>query len=154
MWQGLPFIPDPKYKTGKDYAAQITQQFINENSPFEVTGGIAFATHLDGDASYNTIIHEIGHTFGLTDLFIAPDDPTYPENYKKSDLKASFAFNESNIMAYKVPTGRRIRHGPLLISATGEKYLLYYIDDVYGKEVYVTERQWDCIRSSRDCNTL
>jgi hypothetical protein len=150
----LPFIPDPNYETGEGYAAQITQQFINENSPFEVTGGIAFATHLYGDASYNTIVHEIGHTLGLTDLYIAPDDPTYPENYKKSDLKASFAFNESNIMAYKVPTGKRIRHRPLLISTTGENNLLYYIDDVNRNKVYVTERQWDCIRSSKDCSTL
>ncbi|SHK69632.1 hypothetical protein SAMN05720470_102105 [Fibrobacter sp. UWOV1] len=149
----LPFIPDPNYDPSQGFAAQITQSFTNDVSPFEVIGGIAFATHLDGTASYNTIVHEIGHTFGLTDLYMAPDDPTIPENYKKADLKASFAFNESNVMSYKIPTGKRIRHRSLLITPTGENMQLYY-KDKSGNRIFVTERQWDCIRSSKDCNTL
>lgn len=35
------------------------------------------------------------------------------------------------------------------------KESLYEVDGAKVRnKVYVTERQWDCVRSSKDCNTL
>lgn len=122
-----------------------------------VTGGIVWGSHLKGESSLNTIVREIGHSFGLTDLFVADDDLTYPYNYAKAkksgkvEIKESFAFNESNVMWFKGESGERLRYRPLFVAQTLDGDRIKVAEDTDGKPVYATERQWECIHSSREC---
>ena len=70
-----PFVPN------QPDAAQVTQPFALSEDERVVIGGIVWGSHLKGESSLNTIVHEIGHSFGLTDLFIADNDFSYPYNY-------------------------------------------------------------------------
>lgn len=152
-----PFIPD------MPLAAQVTHTF-DINLPYElvqgeedgkekketekdkdrvVTGGIVWGSHGVGDVSVNTIVHEIGHTYGLTDLFIAKDDPSYVPNYQYKP----FAFDEGNLMGWQNPTGKRIRYRPLFIAETSNGKLI-----PLSKDQYATESQWECMRSYSNCS--
>lgn len=107
-------------------------------------GGVVWGSHQEGEASLNTLAHEIGHSFGLTDIHIAADDPTYAPNYGHY-----FSVDESNLMGWQLPTGMRLRYRPLFIAAT-----LYgnLIDDPNGG--YAVEKQWECVRSYKKCSSL
>lgn len=153
-----PFVPN------QPDAAQVTQSFPLSENKRVVIGGIVWGSHLKGESSLNTIVHEIGHSFGLTDLFIADDDFSYPYNYVKAkksgkvEIKESFAFNESNVMWFKGESGKRLRHRPLFVAETlvgGKLHVLdskgHPIQDTRGEYVYWTERQWECIHSSHEC---
>ena len=139
-------------------AAQLTLPSTKSKSDKTVVGGFVWGSHLTGEASMNTIVHEIGHSFGLTDLHIWPDDPTDPKNYRDYCAKvdelgicyseyADFVFNESNLMNYRFPNGVRLRYRPLAVAKTLDGGLIDK-DDLTGFEI---EKQWDCIRSSEKC---
>lgn len=130
-----PFVPDDPN------AAQITITNYKSEKDKTVIGGMVWGSHLNGSASLNTIVHEIGHSFGLTDLHKDPNDPSNaPERYYY------FAFNEGNIMASYVPSGERLRYRPLFVVNTGtnDRILL-------GNGWYASENQWDCVRSTSKC---
>lgn len=130
-----PFVPDDPN------AAQITITNYSSEKDKTVIGGMVWGSHLNGAASLNTIVHEIGHSFGLTDLYKDSNDPSNaPERYYY------FAFNEGNIMASYVPSGDRLRYRPLFVVNTGtnDRILL-------GNGWYATENQWDCVRSTSKC---
>jgi len=130
-----PFIPDDPN------SAQVTIQNYKSKTDHSIIGGMVWGSHLNGAASLNTIVHETGHSFGLTDLYKDPADPSNaPERY------SYFAFNESNIMAYSVPSGDRLRYRPLFVVNTGTNDRISI-----GDGWYATENQWDCVRSNRDC---
>jgi hypothetical protein len=137
-----PFVP------GNPETAQIT--YLSPGFP--ITGGVVWGAHLIGDASLNTMVHEIGHTFGLTDLFIARDDPSYPGNYieVQNGLIPRFAFDESNTMAWRVPNGKRLRYRPLFV-AEGKGSRKKIGKDEDGKPIYATECQWDCMQQNTKC---
>lgn len=146
-----PFVPDP------EGAAQVTLSNWKSEDDKTVVGGFVWGSHLVGKASYNTIVHEIGHSFGLTDLYVMKDDPTDPKNYEGYGFYGSdgifyskykqFTFDESNLMNYQSPNGMRLRYRPLAVCHTLVGGLIFK----EGKSIFETERQWDCIRSSSDC---
>lgn len=150
-----PFVPEYNYNPNN--GGSIAQITYHKGNP--VTGGIVWGGHLVGDASLNTIVHEIGHSFGLTDLFIADDDLSYPSNYvryvkdSKNPIDAipSFAFDETNLMGWKDDSGYRLRYRPLFVVRTGSNDRCYLGKDSEGNKVYGIENQWDCIRSSSAC---
>lgn len=150
-----PFVPEYNYNPNN--GGSIAQITYHKGNP--VTGGIVWGGHLVGDASLNTIVHEIGHSFGLTDLFIADDDLSYPSNYARyvKDLEnpidaiPSFAFDETNLMGWKDDSGYRLRYRPLFVVETGSNDRCYLGKDSEGNKVYGIENQWDCIRSSSAC---
>lgn len=126
-----PFVPGSKDGVQIHYYA----------SESKLQGGIVLGAHVNGAASLNTIVHEIGHSFGLTDLFIPENDPTIQD----------FGFsvtNESNLMYYAVPTGPKLRYRPLEIVLTGTDSRIV----VNGE--YETESQWECIQSIQKCSKL
>lgn len=149
----VPFIPEqPK-------GAQVTHNYNEElfcesdetldecnerTKHLPSPGGIVWGSHQEGEASLNTLAHEIGHSFGLTDIYIAADDPTYAPHYARY-----FAVDESNLMGWQLPTGMRLRYRPLFIAST-----LYgnLIDDPDGG--YAIEKQWECVRSYKKCSSL
>lgn len=89
----------------------------------------------------NTIVHEIVHSFGLTDLYMDPADPSIaPDRYWY------FAFDEGNIMAASIPSGERLRYRPLFVVNTGTNNRI-----PIGDGWFATENQWDCVRSSGKC---
>ena len=131
-----PFVPDDPN------AAQITINNFKSETDHSVIGGMVWGSHLNGSASLNTIVHEIGHSFGLTDLYKDPADPSNaPEQYYY------FAFNESNIMANSVPSGDRLRYRPLFVVNTGTNDRISI-----GDGWFATENQWDCVRSNSKCH--
>lgn len=130
-----PFVPDDPD------AAQITINNFKSETDHSVIGGMVWGSHLNGSASLNTIVHEIAHSFGLTDLYKDPADPSNaPEQYYY------FAFNEGNIMANSIPSGDRLRYRPLFVVNTGTNERIST-----GNGWFATENQWDCVRSNRDC---
>lgn len=77
------FIP------GEKGVAQIMWPFgveetIDGKKINKVTGGVAFAVRQSGEYSKNTIVHEIGHSFGLSDIYIDPEDPSIAYCYQKT----------------------------------------------------------------------
>lgn len=84
-----PFVPN------QSAAAQVTLSFMLSEKEQVVTGGIVWGSHLKGESSLNTIVREIGHSFGLTDLFVADDDLTYPYNYAKAKKSGKVEIKES-----------------------------------------------------------
>lgn len=138
-----PFVP------GAPYTAQrtITQskcvvEYGVKKCDNTVLGGMVWGSHLTGDASLYTIVHEIGHSFGLKDLYIDPNDPTrVPEPYSYA-----IAMDEKNLMSYQVPSGKRLRYRPLEVVKTGSNERIRLKD---GSNA--VEKQWDCIRSNKEC---
>lgn len=130
-----PFVPDDPL------SAQITRCMSKSKTDNTVVGGMVWGSHLNGAASHNTIVHEIGHSFGLTDLYKDPADPSNAlEQY------GQFTFNESNIMASSIPSGERLRFRPLFVVETGTSDKISL-----GNGWFATENQWDCVRSASKC---
>ena len=137
----FPFVPDDAQ------TAQVTICEYKSKANKAVIGGLVWGSHLNGSASLNTIVHEIGHSYGLTDLYIADDEPTYADTYTSE--YNTFAFDEGNIMFWRIPSGKRIRYRPLFVVETGKntRYSLNHND----LPPYATENQWECIRNSEKC---
>ncbi|MCQ2286945.1 MAG: hypothetical protein MJZ76_08740 [Bacteroidales bacterium] len=129
IWADVkPFVP------GEHLAAQITRTYYQNEDGGKVIGGFVWGSHLNGDASQNTLIHEIGHSFGLTDVYIDPDDPSVYNN---------IVTDEGNLMFFTIPTGPKLRYRPVDVVCTGSNVKI-------GDNDY--ENQWDCIRSSEKCH--
>lgn len=139
----FPFVPDDAQ------TAQVTISELKSKKDKAVIGGLVWGAHLNGGASLNTIVHEIGHSYGLTDLYIADDEPTYASTYAAA--YNTFAFDEGNIMFWQIPSGQRIRYRPLFVVKTGSNDRCILGKDSEGHVVYGVENQWDCIRSNSSC---
>ncbi len=150
-----PFSPD-----AADRIVQFNHGYLEKRTTSlssrqkVVSGGIVWGGHTEGKVSLNVIVHEIGHSFGLSDLYIADDDPTFALNYVEKDIfgynpaKYKFAVDESNLMGWAHPAGQRLRYRPLLVSRTGAGEKITY------NGAFVTEKQWDCLRSYQKCNHI
>ena len=137
----FPFVPDDAQ------TAQVTMCEYKSKANKAVIGGLVWGAHLNGGASLNTFVHEIGHSYGLTDLYITDDEPTFAETY--TSMYNTFAFDEGNIMFWRIPSGQRIRYRPLFVVNTGtsDSYGLNHND----LSPDATENQWECIRNSEKC---
>jgi len=150
-------------ENGYGSAAQVTLPLIDEKGV--VDGGFVWSGKQEGEASQNTLQHEIGHTLGLTDVFINYLDGTvlfgkirgcYNETYVVvpcSDVYTEIAAyheewttQEANLMNYKVPTGPRLRYRETPVVKTGTNRRLR---DDEGNIIY--ENQWDCLQN-KECN--
>ena len=95
-----------------------------------------YAPRFMGEHSLNVILHELGHSLGLFDVFKDETEGTYV--YINGN---EFATSEANIMTYTMPTGPKLRYRDLQAVITSTNNI---IEGVY-------ENQWNCINLS-DCN--
>lgn len=126
-----PYVPN------LHQAVQYTLQMLKSEQNHTAIGGFVWGSHVAGKNSFYVLCHEIGHAFGLTDLYVNEDDPT---------MLNGIGSNETNLMNNSTPIGTRIRYRPLEVVATStnDRFKLKS-----GK--YATENQWECIRSVEKC---
>lgn len=142
-------------------------------------GSMILTPRGNGKNRQYTLMHEIGHSFGFTDvekqnLWKLPETAIvdYTKYFKDGmyyDVGVSYPFenvyasSETNLMAWQLPSGRKIRYRETPIACTGgtEYYLsgsgsfvgslersLSYASTSYGL-TSIGDRQWECIRG--DC---
>ena len=159
------FIPGEKGAAQIMWPFSVEVETIDDKKINKVAGGVAFAARQNGKYSKNTIVHEIGHTFGLSDIYIDPLDPSIAYCYQKTtdgyfvrddiplpyDVTGELVYNhyvyrrcsytttEADLMNYQVPTGPRLRYRPLPIVGTGTNIPNGTYDS-----------QWECLQNA-DC---
>lgn len=126
-----PFVP------GLPSAVQYTLAAYASEYNHAIIGGMVWGSHISGESSFNVICHEIGHSYGLTDLYIQDDDPT---------MFNGVASNETNLMNNATPIGPKLRYRPLEVVSTSTNDRIKLKGDKYA-----TENQWECIRSNEKC---
>lgn len=150
-------------KSGYGSAAQITFSMKDENEVAD--GGFVWSGKQEGEASQNTLLHEIGHTLGLTDAFINYVDGTVPfsekigcynETYDVEPCSnvyteidayhAGWTTQEANLMNYRIPSGPRLRFRETPVVKTGTNRRLRDDD-----ENIIYENQWECVQN-KECN--
>ena len=176
---GYPIVPDDQIiKSGN--AAAINYG-INEDEftlfeDYLAHASFAIVPRSKGESGLHTMIHEIGHAFGLTDVsqssIIEQNETDASVDIDTSKNKAiyknnHYATSETNLMTWIIPTGKKVRYRNTPIVCTGGT--TYYVD-VYNKETKTHEfgniigsiqrefphdksnkgyeNQWECIR---DC---
>lgn len=131
-----PFVPGSPYAV--QYAAQVTSKKHNGWPTLggAIIGGLVWGSHVSGENSLNVINHEIGHLYGLSDIFVSESDPTFSSG-KSTD--------ETNLMNYTIPIGPKIRYRPSEAVYTSSN------ERIKKNGKYATERQWECARSADKC---
>lgn len=117
-------------------------------------GGMAIVPRRAGSPSQQyAAIHELGHTFGLTDvaqseLFLPSD--IYDISIQDIDARQIYASYETNLMSWQTPNGKRIRYRSTPIACTrGKQYYNSegkYIGSVELLNLEGSEKQWECVR--------
>ncbi len=136
-------------------------------------GSIIIVPRNIGEESFYTSVHELLHSFGLTDIATISDyevpinDPTnrleieYDPSFYKTNwgrYQNNYGTQESNVMQYISPGGNKIRHRENIITCTeGQKYEASFkkgsrtwdpIEMGSGPLIIdgIGENQWDCLR--------
>ncbi|MBP5768156.1 MAG: hypothetical protein J6W51_03475 [Fibrobacter sp.] len=124
-------------------------------------GGIAWVPYGKGGVgSYYTMMHELGHSFGLTDVeknFNEENIPLYYESGLYSGYVVNAATSESNLMAWQQPTGVKLRYRGSQVVCTGgvDYYSGVGVGFVGSLERYIPElydNQISCLQG--DCEDL
>lgn len=94
-------------------------------------GSVVWAPRKLGKSAFYTVMHELGHSFGLTD--VAMGDAGY------------YASFETGVMTWRQPTGRKIRYRgqQVVYTSGGGSPDECAVDGVY-------ENQWACLRDECD----
>ena len=158
---GYPVVPDEDGVFGGTAASstKITLKF-DDYLPY---GSIVVAPRGAGESAKYTLMHELGHSFGYTDVekrfdYVVDEfvdaidaDFTYP-------FTSSYASVETNLMTWQQPSGRKIRYRNTPIVCTGGT--VYYGGYSESKGFYSRfgaverpvegkgENQWECIRGA------
>lgn len=132
------YIDAHSFVPGIHGAAQVTLPFYDASGKY-IDAGVSWAGRQEGEASFNTILHEIGHTFGLSDLVAPCSDPSIPCDDKGNIEK--YTTTEANLMNYIVPTGPRLRYRDVQVAATKEGVA------IVGR----FDSQWECIQKHEKC---
>lgn len=100
------------------------------------------APHLTGESSQYTILHELGHSLGLLDIYKDVNDGTYKRFYDE-DRKfiQENATSEANLMTYAIPIGPKLRYRNSRPVYTGTNVL----------REGLLENQWKCVNQD-SCN--
>lgn len=143
-------------------AISITDDFANFKN-YLPYGSIMFVTRAKGEEGLYTLAHELGHSFGLSDVAGAYDYTNENEdNY-------IYGTTERNVMTWTSPSGSKIRYRDTPIACTmGQNIILKYkIDEkgnickngskckaktenakgVENKLFGYGENQWECMRN-------
>lgn len=121
---GIPVIP---YEDPTTLA--VSSRFQKDGF---VLGSIVWVPRGTSESSMYTMMHELGHSFGLTDV-------------SHGDEK-NYVTKEKNVMTWQAPSGKKLRYRPQQVVYTGgtPDVKECIIDDVF-------ENQWSCLRD--ECNS-
>ena len=101
-------------------------------------GSVIWVPRGIGKSSFYTVMHELGHSFGLTDV-------------SKGELyEDKFAYSETPLMTWQYPTGRKLRYRNIQVVFTGGATT----DDGSLIECPIDgafDNQWKCLRD--ECDT-
>ena len=168
---GYPIVPAIESIDGNmnAYNSPFNQKF-DDYMPY---GSIIFSPKRPGLSSYYLLMHEIGHTFGLTDVSLTDffgywqTDKTSANSFfnnkgEKGQRRYAnyFASSETNLMAWQAPSGKKLRYRPTQIACTlgGTYYKVLKSNGKFDKtagtfgilEARIPDgfepNQWDCLR--------
>lgn len=136
-------------KKGK-YEIKIHDKYL----PF---GSIIIVPRGKGPSAHYTLMHELGHSFGLTDAqaYALYKKKEYDGKNNENSYTNTYASPETNLMAWQQPTGKKIRYRETPIACTGGTTyyngptpdLNYYLGAVERLVGGKGENQWECIRN-------
>lgn len=146
---GYPVIPHEIGILGASVAfSQPSSDKFDDYLPYE---SVIFVSRGVNESSYYVLMHELGHSFGLTDVS-ASNIFEQTEHDGKSDYTNYYASSETNLMSWTTPAGKKLRYRKTPIVCTGGTSYKDILDD----RTYLIERpaggvdnQWKCIR---DCH--
>ena len=161
-----------------DYSGQTTKFKFNFNlDKFEhylPYGSIIFVPRGKGESARHVLMHELGHSFGLTDVSLSDiykitEKSKYKNeqdidnhglyinkkgNIGEREYENYYASSETNLMSWHTPEGKRIRYRNVPIACTGgtkyyastekNKYILLGAIERLIQNGY--ENQWECVR--------
>ena len=153
---GLPIVPNARGVTeglgGASFAFVETKH--DDYLPY---GSIVFAPRRTGETGTHILMHELGHSFGLTDVsqsdiykITETANTIIHSTTKKFPYDNYYASAETNLMSWSTPNGKKLRYRPTQIVCTGGTK--YYTDlqtfkgAVEREIVNGEEHQWDCLR--------
>lgn len=154
--------------------------YIGDNFPYDnylAYGGVVFAPRGAGKSHLPLLMHELGHSFGLTDVtkttifnrtdILETKDQYFDDiNKNKAIYINQYGSAETNLMSWQDPPGKRLKHRSTPIVCPGgasiylaeknpKKFLLNteLKLSVIGEDKWdlseIGDNQWDCIR---DCH--
>ena len=150
--EGYPIVPYPTALSGTA-AVSIKPNKIgleNKHDDYLYYGSIVLVARSVGKSSYFTLMHELGHSFGLTDVTqsylykIKQEDPNsstdfFDNNDNKGHKKYTndYASIQTNLMSWTKPIGVKLRYRPIQIACSGGTK--YYKNTIKkGDEEYFT----------------
>lgn len=130
---GYPVVTDQEGNVG--HAAALSLSIPKEPliQGYLPQGSIVIAPRKNGESSHYALIHEIGHSYGLTDVAKYDDSEIknkieyaiydYPITPTSTPSLVSYpnqyATTETNLMTWQEPVGKRIRYRDITIGCTG-----------------------------------
>ena len=176
---GYPVIPLKDAITGNTAAASINfnKKLSDKHEVYDHYlhyGSITLVPRGVGDAAYSTFVHELAHSYGLTDVAETPNanihiistrkpkieyDASFSQKNDWSRYDNYYATNETNLMSFSKPNGESIRYRDPQITCTGggntfktkfETKFGTYTFNSFGPKLVtgIGENQWECLR---DC---
>lgn len=135
---GYPVIPEADCILGNTLAFSDPLRAKDLHDNYLAYGSLIFVPRRIGHLGLYTLSHELGHSFGLTDVSMSNVNRTTKEAiYKNSEgnhgefensdrtkkgpreYRIPLASSESNLMSWKAPTGGKLRYRPVPIACTG-----------------------------------
>lgn len=106
-------------------------------------GSVVWVPHGIGPSSFYTVMHELGHSFGLTDV-------SQGELYADEESGHYLAYSETPLMTWRQPSGWKLRYRNVQVVYTGGAKM----DDGSVIECPIMDafdNQWKCLRD--ECDT-
>ncbi|SHL04958.1 hypothetical protein [Fibrobacter sp. UWB12] len=141
-------LKDPEaIKYGYDFS-KVQLDIFENYLPY---GSIIFVPRgkTNEDGAKFPIYHELGHSFGLTDV----EHSHFFRKYRLNEVIGKYASSETNLMSWTAPIGKKIKYRNIPIACTrGTEYYIFGTDEFIGSVERLVnkgrERQWDCIRGN------
>lgn len=125
---GYPVIPINNPTT-----LAISYSFLKKGVHF---GSIIWVPRGLAPMNFYTMMHELGHSFGLADVA------------REDEYSSGYSSKETNLMSWQAPTGRRIRYRNQQVVYSGGRSV--DDNDVEWPIENVFENQWSCLRDECD----
>lgn len=150
---GFPVIPMIDGVKGGTAAVSYSTSINGIFDGYLPYGSMVIAPRGIGANRQYTLMHELGHSFGLTDVekyslflleedneikygsYFNPEDQLYYDVTKTISFNNTYASSETNMMSWQLPVGRKIRYRETPIVCTGGTS--YYQKNENGTNTYL-----------------